>query len=430
MEHDNLRAALAWCVASEEVELGLRLGCALEGFWHVRGYQREGRDQLRLLLVQPGAAASTAACARGLGAAGGLILSQGELETARALYEESLAIWRRLADRGGIATALGRLGWMAFEEQDWTTARARGEESLALCRELGDPSGIANALSLLAEVCRGEGDWAAARALSEEVLGLARARSDRQGIMAGLEHLGSAAMELGDVATARRAFEESLAVARELGHQSGIVLALKGLGFVAYLAGRLLRGARSLRGMPAALAGVGASCGAYLYPYTPGRHAPAVGGGPGRLRPARRGARARAGGKLEQPCPRGTLSTGLQCGMPGLVGGSSGPMRREPAPAPPRRPGHEFHICSLPHRTGAGCCRAREAGPGGAPAGGDRVGSGPKPITPRRTACASRSRRPRALRWQPAEYEAAWAAGQAAPLEQIIAEALEEAPAR
>jgi hypothetical protein len=31
---------------------------------------------------------------------------------------------------------------------------------------------------------------------------------------------------------------------------------------------------------------------------------------------------------------------------------------------------------------------------------------------------------------EPAEYEAAWAAGQAAPLEQIIAEALEEAPAR
>src|SRR5439155_6899710 len=56
-EHDNLRAALAWSIESGKVELGLRLGCALEGFWQVRGYQREGQDRLRRLLAQPGGAA-------------------------------------------------------------------------------------------------------------------------------------------------------------------------------------------------------------------------------------------------------------------------------------------------------------------------------------------------------------------------------------
>src|SRR5207248_11570586 len=56
-EHDNLRAALAWSVESGQVDVGLRLGCALEEFWRLRGHLKEGMDQLLRLLAQPGAAA-------------------------------------------------------------------------------------------------------------------------------------------------------------------------------------------------------------------------------------------------------------------------------------------------------------------------------------------------------------------------------------
>jgi predicted ATPase/DNA-binding SARP family transcriptional activator len=283
-EHDNLRAALAWsveAVASGQwsvvsadkdagagepvvdvaglttdhwplataVELGLRLGSALEGFWQVRGYQREGRDQLRLLLagypLGEGSAAvgyrvpaqrvdsGWTARARASSTAGSLNLYLGELETARALYEESLAIWHQLEDQGGIATVLRRLGWLAWTQHDWTTARARAEESLALCRERGDPVGTADTLSLLAQVCREEGDLGAARALAEESLEIARARGDRQRIMGGLEILGCAAMVQEDYPAANAALEDSLAVARELGHRGGIAQALTSLGHAA-----------------------------------------------------------------------------------------------------------------------------------------------------------------------------------------------------
>ena len=56
-ELDNLRAALTWSVESGEVELGLRLGSALERFWQTRGHVKEGCTHLMRLLAEPGAAA-------------------------------------------------------------------------------------------------------------------------------------------------------------------------------------------------------------------------------------------------------------------------------------------------------------------------------------------------------------------------------------
>src|SRR5206468_1312577 len=46
-EYENLRAALAWCLAEENgAERKLRLAGALGRFWEVRGYLSEGRSYL------------------------------------------------------------------------------------------------------------------------------------------------------------------------------------------------------------------------------------------------------------------------------------------------------------------------------------------------------------------------------------------------
>jgi predicted ATPase len=54
LEHDNLRAALAWCQDAGEPELGLRAAGLLAWFCQVRGHMTEGRARLAELLTLAG----------------------------------------------------------------------------------------------------------------------------------------------------------------------------------------------------------------------------------------------------------------------------------------------------------------------------------------------------------------------------------------
>ena len=85
---------------------------------------------------------------------------QGDVDAARALYGESLAICREQGDRVGMALMLNNLGVIA---SDLASARALQDESLAIRRELGDRMGIADSLSNLTSLALDQGDFAAAR---------------------------------------------------------------------------------------------------------------------------------------------------------------------------------------------------------------------------------------------------------------------------
>lgn len=96
-DHDNIRAALRWCIERGEAELALRAVGLLSWFWEVRGHLSEGRAWLRALLDLP---ASPALRARPLDAAARLAFFQIEYTTARTLQEESLLLRRGMDDRG------------------------------------------------------------------------------------------------------------------------------------------------------------------------------------------------------------------------------------------------------------------------------------------------------------------------------------------
>jgi predicted ATPase/class 3 adenylate cyclase len=216
-DHDNLRAALAWFARRGPAESGLRLAAALRRFWRARGYITEGRQWTAELLAQPAARSRGLARARALHAAGFFTSQQGEYGEARALFEESLAIFRELGDPRGIGWALVDLGYLTRYEGNHAAARALLEESLAPLTEVGETEGMAAALGNLGLVARDQGDAGGAERYLEQSLALWQRLDDRVGIGWALTGLAMAARAQGRLDVAAVRTEQSLAVWQELG---------------------------------------------------------------------------------------------------------------------------------------------------------------------------------------------------------------------
>jgi predicted ATPase len=92
-EHDNLRAALSWCMEARDAEPALRMASALSWFWFVRGHSSEGRGWCEEALATDVGHASPVR-ARALQASGIMAWRQSDYERAEQRLEASLALYR------------------------------------------------------------------------------------------------------------------------------------------------------------------------------------------------------------------------------------------------------------------------------------------------------------------------------------------------
>lgn len=232
-EHDNLRAALAWCARHDEWA-GLRLAGALGWFWFVRGHLREGRHWLERELAADGGR-EPAQRAKALVHLGVLAIHDLDYPAARSALEESLALSRQIGDERGVAFALFRLGHAMQGEGDDNGARRLWEESLRISSGHGKEWGIVRfiALAYLGGLLLTTGDHARAVALFEESLALGRELEDAVAIASSLRSLADAAEFAGEYERAETLHAESLAHFRAVGHQDGIGMQLTSLGWVA-----------------------------------------------------------------------------------------------------------------------------------------------------------------------------------------------------
>jgi predicted ATPase len=271
-EHDNVRSALGWAREQNAAETALRMAGALWRFWYTRGYLSEGRrwlDQalamvengLPVLHAEAGASrpadaqmqkTSMAVRAKALTGAGGLAYAQGDYSPAQTCYEASLALFRALGDRRGIASSTNVLGVLAEILEDSTRANSLYQEALALFRELGDRVNVARILNNLGAAAHDRGDSAQAQAFYEESLALRKVLGDKMGIAKSLFNLGEEAQSQGKSVEAIGRYVESLAMRAELGDKEGIAYCLEGLADVAGARGQPKRAAR-LWGAAAAL---------------------------------------------------------------------------------------------------------------------------------------------------------------------------------
>ncbi len=168
-EHDTIRAAMEWAVASGAHAQGLRLVGALWRFWYMRGKLREGRQWLATFLSLP-VAGHEIARAHALDGAAILAWRQGEYEQAQQWLTVALELYRGERHRRGEARVLSHIGLTLSERGMFEQALTFYEASLPISRELGDSIGVAAVLHNLGNLHCQQNNHERAMALYTECL--------------------------------------------------------------------------------------------------------------------------------------------------------------------------------------------------------------------------------------------------------------------
>jgi DNA-binding NarL/FixJ family response regulator len=232
-EHENLRAALQWCITASEAELAQRLAAALWRYWAVRGFLLEARSWLEQALSMPGApAVAPLVHAKALHRQGNVAIDLGDYVAARRRCEESLAICQSLDDSGGIASALNGLGLVAAFEGDYVSAATFHSAALERRRALDDLLGLGNSLTNLGNALHAQGDVTGAERLLREALQVRQAMGDSGSVAYAYLNIAELAHGRGDQAEALELFEKSLSLFQQIGDQLGVAYALHILGVV------------------------------------------------------------------------------------------------------------------------------------------------------------------------------------------------------
>jgi len=234
-----LRAALDHLIAEGNAEWATRLATALLPYWRRRELLTEGRQRLTAVLRLAGARPHTRADA--LYAASLLTGEQGDGPTTRALLDESVALYRELADERATLVALNALAVACQLMGDLAAARTHLETVLREARRRADLDNEARCLNNLASVAHATGDLAEARRLYEECRTAFEARADRTGAAWAIDQGGDVARDAGDRVSAGLLYSDSLRIFREEGDVDGIATALADLARLAREDGDLAR---------------------------------------------------------------------------------------------------------------------------------------------------------------------------------------------
>jgi predicted ATPase/DNA-binding CsgD family transcriptional regulator len=252
-EHENLRAALAYCQETPgEAAAGLAICADTWFFWHAQRHAGEGRRWLTALLDR--APEPTPRRAAGMAALGTILMLQNDAALAVPLLEEAATLARRLGEDRTAAQVLGRLAMVAAARRDLDRASSVTAEAVALARRAGHEETLATALSQAARVAMGLRDAERAIVLYRECVDLCRAAGERWLRQRALLPLAVALSDLGDHAGAARLSRESLRIARDLGDDRMIVWSIEGLAWARAAEGRgeeaaaLLGAAAAVRG--------------------------------------------------------------------------------------------------------------------------------------------------------------------------------------
>ena len=246
LEHDNLRAALEYALSGGRTEESSRLLFALWRFWQSRGYLREGRVWADRVLLQSGATLPQRM--RSLEAAGGLAYWMADQVATGRIYGEMYELSKAHGSAAERANAAYNLSFTFFVSNEHNDAEAERllNESIAAFREVGDRDGVARAAwALSTMLAQGRGlppeRILRAQRLATEAYEHHRSAENRFNIGWDLFVLGLIALKRPDLREADARWREGLQIFVDAGDTSGLVIMLSNFGEIALAQGDLDR---------------------------------------------------------------------------------------------------------------------------------------------------------------------------------------------
>jgi predicted ATPase/class 3 adenylate cyclase len=239
---DNIRAALAWCLDRDEIELGLRIAGSLTVIWLHLNVAPEGERWLTELLARAEGVDPTVR-AKALTTLGMVAGVQNQVELAERSSTEALEYFRAAGHEAGIAWTLSTLVVAPLERGDPEAVEPMLAEAEALHRKHGNDGGIRRILHLRGLQAALVGDLAGADELLRESGELSAAVGDEFSAASSFHSLGDVQLEAGDPGSAE-SYARALEIAARTGADRLVCYCVAGLAAVAAERGDVERTAR------------------------------------------------------------------------------------------------------------------------------------------------------------------------------------------
>jgi predicted ATPase len=167
------------------------------------------------------------------GSMGHFAFRRGETLEARGLYEEALALFRGSGELVRTSNELLNLGRVAYTLGNYDEGRRLLQESLAMKQAVGSKIRIAECLELLSEIAYAQGQFAEAEAHIREELAIWHEFGNRALLARSISRLGAAVLAQNRLSDAAGPLAEALAIAKRCGDPHGISHAHNQLGYLA-----------------------------------------------------------------------------------------------------------------------------------------------------------------------------------------------------
>ena len=187
-------------------------------------------DESRPLFRRVGDVIGEAKCIQSLG---DIALRRSDHDEARARYDEARPLYHRVGAVLGEASCIQGLGDIALRRSDHAEARARYDEARPLFHRIGNVLGEANCIHSLGNIALQRADHAEARALYDEARPLYRRVGDVLGDANCIHSLGNIALERSDHDEARARYDDARLLYRRVGDVLGEANCIQSLGDIA-----------------------------------------------------------------------------------------------------------------------------------------------------------------------------------------------------